>query len=176
MGFCAGGSRGWDDSGNAHAGLQECDCASTIDRLIQHKDMCAGQFACDADACNDQWKNVWGASGYGDADANDRTDLPQMGLREVVDTALGHLLQGAQTESDPNERSDDVYDSSGLEVEPRQMREIHQLLRCEIPPSVTTHTFSALPPWYSKLTIQLSRLRSLLLWRLVHNIIQHMWV
>ena len=98
---CAmGGSSGWDDSGDMHSGLQECDCASTIDRLIQHKDMCAGPFACDADACDMQWSAVWGRGEF----ASSRASLDQI---------LGDLLRGTEVPSMP----------------PQRLREMHQLLR-----------------------------------------------
>jgi hypothetical protein len=44
-------------------GKQTCSCASTIDRQIQHKDMCAGPFACDAAACDMQWQAIWQSGG-----------------------------------------------------------------------------------------------------------------
>ena len=107
---CAmGGSSGWDDSGDMHSGLQECDCASTIDRLIQHKDMCAGPFACDADACDMQWSAVWGRGEF----ASSRASLDQI---------LGGLLRGTEVPRMP----------------PQRLREMHELLRAHVGLSAAT--------------------------------------
>ena len=109
MSCAMGGSSGWDDSGDMHSGLQECDCASTIDRLIQHKDMCAGPFACDADACDMQWSAVWGRGEF----ASSRASLDQI---------LGGLLRGTEVPSMP----------------PQRLREMHQLLRAHVGLSAAT--------------------------------------